>query len=71
MAARIGLQLSFSNDYLATFNRANVTLETTPISAITASGVRVESGTEHVADVLILATGFKVMESGNMPTYDL
>lgn len=71
VAARIGLQLSFSNDYLATFNRANVTLETTPISAITPTGVRVESGAEHAADVLILATGFKVMESGNMPTYDL
>ncbi|MFC9968519.1 flavin-containing monooxygenase [Nocardia ignorata] len=61
---------SFSNDYLATYNRANVTLETAPITEITATGVRT-SGTEHPADVLILATGFKVMESGNMPTYDL
>ncbi|MEV0298215.1 NAD(P)/FAD-dependent oxidoreductase [Nocardia sp. NPDC050710] len=61
----------FSNDYLATFNRDNVTLETDPIAGITATGVRTASGTEHPADVLILATGFKVMESGNMPTYDL
>ncbi|WP_063005316.1 flavin-containing monooxygenase [Nocardia salmonicida] len=62
---------SFSNDYLSTFNRSNVTLETDPISEITATGVRTAEGTEHPADVLILATGFKVMESGNMPTYDL
>ncbi len=60
---------SFSNDYLSTFNRANVTLETAAISAITPTGVH--TTTEHPADVLILATGFKVMESGNMPTYDL
>ncbi|QIS09335.1 flavin-containing monooxygenase [Nocardia arthritidis] len=61
----------FSNDYLPTFNRPNVVLETDPIERITAGGVRTATGTEHVADVLILATGFKVMESGNMPTYDL
>lgn len=62
---------SFSNDYLATFNRSNVTLETDPIASITPTGVRTATGIEHPADVLILATGFKVMESGNMPTYDL
>ncbi|UGT58656.1 NAD(P)/FAD-dependent oxidoreductase [Nocardia asteroides] len=61
---------SFSNDYLAAYNRANVTLETAPITEITATGLRTAE-TEHPADVLILATGFKVMESGNMPTYDL
>ncbi|MBF6069615.1 NAD(P)/FAD-dependent oxidoreductase [Nocardia farcinica] len=62
---------SFSNDYLATFNRPNVTLETDPIAEITRGGVRTTTGTEHPADVLILATGFKVMESGNMPTFEL
>ncbi|MFD3746275.1 flavin-containing monooxygenase [Nocardia sp. NPDC058633] len=62
---------SFSNDYLSTFNRSNVTLETGPIGEITATGVRTADGTEQRVDVLILATGFKVMESGNMPTYDL
>jgi cation diffusion facilitator CzcD-associated flavoprotein CzcO len=60
---------SFSNEYLATFNRPNVYLETTPIDAFTASGVRMEDGTEHEVDVLILATGFKVFEKGNMPPY--
>jgi cation diffusion facilitator CzcD-associated flavoprotein CzcO len=59
----------FSNDYLPTFNRENVTLETTPIEAITPEGVRTEDGIVHKVDVLILATGFKVFESGNMPPY--
>ncbi len=60
---------SFSNDYLPTFNRTNVTLETNPIDTITADGVRTEDGVEHPADVLILATGFKVFEKGNMPPF--
>lgn len=60
---------SFSNDYLATFNRPNVTLETTPIGAFEARGVRTADGTLHDADVLILATGFKVFDRGNMPPY--
>jgi len=59
----------FSNDYLPTFNRDNVTLETTPIESITPGGIRTETGEEHEIDVLILATGFKVFESGNMPAY--
>ncbi|WP_432420661.1 flavin-containing monooxygenase [Nocardia farcinica] len=62
---------SFSNDYLATYNRANVTLETDPIAEITRSGLRTATGTDHRADVLILATGFKLMEAGEMPTYRL
>lgn len=60
---------SFSNDYLPTFNRPDVTLETTAISAITERGVRTADGTEHPVDVLILATGFKVFEKGNMPAF--
>jgi cation diffusion facilitator CzcD-associated flavoprotein CzcO len=59
----------FSNDYLPTFNRDNVTLETTAIDAITRDGVRTTDGVTHGIDVLILATGFKVFEQGNMPPY--
>ncbi len=58
----------FSNDYLATFNRDNVTLETTPIATVTANGVRTD-GTDHELDLLVLATGFKVFDEGNMPPY--
>lgn len=61
----------FSNEYLATFNRDNVLLETDPIAEITPAGVRTRGGVTHEADVLILATGFKVMEAGNMPTFAL
>ncbi|MGH3467304.1 MAG: flavin-containing monooxygenase, partial [Thermocrispum sp.] len=60
---------SVSNDYLPTFNRPNVTLETTGIDAVTESGVRTVDGVEHRVDVLILATGFKVFEKGNMPAF--
>jgi cation diffusion facilitator CzcD-associated flavoprotein CzcO len=61
----------FSNDYLATFNRDNVYLETTAIEEITTDGVRVAGGAEHAADVLVLATGFKVFEAGNMPPFPI
>jgi len=58
----------FSNDYLPTFNRDNVYLETSPIERITPAGVRTLDGTEHEVDVLVLATGFKVFES-TVPVY--
>lgn len=60
---------SFSNDYLPAFNRPNVALETTGIEAVTGTGVRTVDGVEHDVDVLILATGFKVFEKGNMPAF--
>ena len=60
---------SFSNEYLQTFNRDNVLLSTSPIERITPRGVRTADGVEHEIDVLILATGFKVFEKGNMPAF--
>ncbi|BDD82590.1 monoxygenase [Tsukamurella pulmonis] len=62
---------SFHNSYLSTFNRPNVTLETTTIDAVTPTGVRTADGTEHPLDVLILATGFKVTDKDALPTYRL
>jgi cation diffusion facilitator CzcD-associated flavoprotein CzcO len=62
---------SFSNDYLRTFNRDNVVLETEDIEAITRTGVRTADGVEHQVDVLILATGFKVFERDNMPSFQV
>jgi cation diffusion facilitator CzcD-associated flavoprotein CzcO len=55
----------FHNDYLSTFNRDNVTLVTEPIEQITASGVVTtgDAGSRaHEAEVLILATGFTVLD---------
>jgi cation diffusion facilitator CzcD-associated flavoprotein CzcO len=62
---------SFSNQYLKTFNRPNVELETDPIEAITPSGVSTAGGGEHDIDVLILATGFQVFDRGNMPAFSV
>lgn len=60
---------SFHNGFLKTFNRANVTLETTSIAEVTAHGIRHVDGSEHQLDVLILATGFKVTDKDAMPSY--
>jgi cation diffusion facilitator CzcD-associated flavoprotein CzcO len=60
---------SFHNEYLSTFNRDDVLLETTSIERITADAVVTEDGTEHPIDVLVLATGFQVFDPGNLPKY--
>ena len=62
---------SFSNEYIPAFNRENVLLETTSIEAITETGVRMSDGVEHPLDVLVLATGFKVFDSGNLPAFEM
>ena len=59
----------FHNTYLSTFNRDNVHLVVDPIDRITPTGVVTADGTSNEVDVLILATGFKVMDSDNIPTF--
>jgi cyclohexanone monooxygenase len=59
----------FHNGYLATFNRDNVRLVTEPIDKITPAAVATADGEDHEIDVLVLATGFKVMDADNMPTF--
>ncbi len=59
----------FHNGYLATFNRDNVRLVTEPIDKITAGAVVTTDGESHDVDVLVLATGFKVMDTDNVPTF--
>lgn len=59
----------FHNTYLSTYNRENVELVTEPIDKITGSGVATVDGVTREADVLILATGFQVMDADDMPTY--
>lgn len=60
---------SMSNEYLRTFNRADVSLVTETIESITKSGVRTVDGAEHEVDVLICATGFKLWEKGAVPSF--
>ncbi|MGE2689851.1 flavin-containing monooxygenase [Mycolicibacterium pulveris] len=59
----------FHNTYLSTYNRDNVELVTEPIDKITGSGVATADGQTRDVDVLILATGFKVMDPDSVPTY--
>ena len=60
-----------SNTYLQSFNRDNVSLVTEPIERITPEGIATQDGQLHRCDVLILATGFKTMEPGNGPSFDV
>ncbi len=59
----------FSNEYLASFNRDNVKLETDGVESVAAGGVRTAAGRLHELDVLVCATGFKVFDEDNMPPY--
>jgi cation diffusion facilitator CzcD-associated flavoprotein CzcO len=50
--------------YFETFNRDNVALmdvRADPIERITASGIRLRSGAEHLLDIIVFATGFDAM----------
>ncbi len=51
---------SVSSTYLQTFMRPHVHLVTDPIERITEAGVRTADGTDRPADVLVLATGFRM-----------
>jgi cation diffusion facilitator CzcD-associated flavoprotein CzcO len=62
---------SISNDYLRTFNRENVELETGRIREITPQAIVMQDGKEHIIDTLILSTGFKVYEKGNTPPFEV
>ncbi|MEV6275240.1 NAD(P)/FAD-dependent oxidoreductase [Nocardia sp. NPDC051832] len=62
---------SVSNKYLRTFTRDHVSLITDPIQKITPTAIVTSDGTEHEVDVLVCATGFKVMESGATPPFPI
>ncbi len=47
-----------SDDYWATFERANVDLVTDPIARFEPSGIRIRDGALHELDAVVLATGF-------------
>ncbi|OJD30739.1 cyclohexanone monooxygenase [Diplodia corticola] len=53
------------NGYYEQFNRPNVdvvNLQETPIEAVTPDGIRTSDGKTHALDLLILATGFDVID---------
>ena len=55
-------RLTVSDDFLPTFNRANVGLVTDPIAEITADGIRTRDGTDYPLDHIVFATGFVVAD---------
>lgn len=60
---------SISSTYLKTFNRGNVSLLTEGIQSINEKGIVTVDGKQHDVDLIILGTGFKVMEEGNAPSF--
>ena len=58
-----------SNDYLSTLARDDVDLVAEPVTEVMADGVRTRSGAVHKLDVLVMATGFRVLELGNTPPF--
>lgn len=55
-------RILFSSNYYPALMRDNVTVETTGIKAINASGIETVDGRQHDADVLIYGTGFAATE---------
>ena len=56
-------RILLSSDYYPALQRPNVSLVTDDITGISETGVNTADGTEHPVDVIIYATGFKVVES--------
>jgi cation diffusion facilitator CzcD-associated flavoprotein CzcO len=53
-------RVMITDDWYPTLTKANVELVTDPIVEVTPTGIRIEGGTERPAEVLVLATGFKM-----------
>jgi cation diffusion facilitator CzcD-associated flavoprotein CzcO len=62
---------SFSSDFYLAFNRPNVELVTEGIERIEPTGILTKDGQKREIDTLICATGFKVFERGNLPSYEV
>lgn len=62
---------TFSNEYFEVFGREEVDLITTPIECIEKTGIRTTDGELHPIDILILATGYRVFERGNLPSFEV
>jgi cation diffusion facilitator CzcD-associated flavoprotein CzcO len=56
-------RILLSSDYYPALQRQNVHLITDPVTSITEAGVTDGTGTLHEADVLIYATGFRVVDA--------
>ena len=61
---------TFSNTYFRTYNRENVTLETTPIARIEPDAIVTTDGARTEIDTLVLATGFNLWDT-NFPAFEV
>lgn len=60
---RIGAKrILLSRSYYRALRQDNVELITTPIDAVTATGIRTEDGVVHGVDTIVYATGFRATE---------
>lgn len=62
---------SVSNSYFRTFTQPHVDLITEGIERFTPTGIVTADGTHQDFDMVVLATGFKVMEKGYTPPYPI
>ena len=62
---------ALSSEYLQSFNRDNVSLVTEGIDCINEAGIQTKDGQQHDLDLIILSTGFKVLELGNAPSHEV
>nr|WP_324189251.1 NAD(P)/FAD-dependent oxidoreductase [Nocardia otitidiscaviarum] len=60
---------SISNSYLRTFTRPHVDLVTSPIERFDETGIVTADGTHRRFDLVVTATGFRVMDRGATPPY--
>jgi 4-hydroxyacetophenone monooxygenase len=57
-----GKRMLLDNGWYAAIRRDDVDLATSPVAAITPTGVRAQDGTETAADVVVLCTGFEAQK---------
>ncbi|UFS96884.1 flavin-containing monooxygenase [Nocardia huaxiensis] len=62
---------SISNNYFKTFTQPHVDLITDGIERFTSTGIVTADGVERDFDMVVCATGFKVMEKGYTPPYPI
>ncbi|KUH82382.1 MULTISPECIES: NAD(P)/FAD-dependent oxidoreductase [unclassified Mycobacterium] len=62
---------SVSNSYFKTFTLPHVELVTTPIESFTENGIVTADGERREFDMVVAATGFKVMDKGATPPYPI
>lgn len=55
-------RVMLTDDYLPTFNRENVHLETDGIAKMTSNGILTQNGNLHELDAIIMATGFEAAD---------